>query len=91
MNLLIKQLGIIFFCFMFILLLQNIDDCKYKINRKTHYEKYKFPILISSFLGLLICYNHEYLFNNFNELINKNNIINDKIKVVTIETGMPPF
>lgn len=54
MNYIIKQGLIVISVFLIVLLYQNKDDKKYKKERTTFYDKYKFPILISSIIGLLL-------------------------------------
>lgn len=54
MNLILKQLIIITGAFLIILWYQNVDDKKHNITRTTIYEKYKFPILVSAIIGLII-------------------------------------
>jgi hypothetical protein len=54
MKLILKQLIIITSAFIIITWFQSIDDNKYKKIRNTFYDKYKFPILVSAIIGLLI-------------------------------------
>ena len=54
MNLILKQLIIIAGAFLVILWFQNVDDKKHNKTRETIYEKYKFPILVSAIIGLVI-------------------------------------
>lgn len=54
MNLFLKQFLVISFVFLIILLFQNLEDKKQNRVRKTIYEKYKLPLLISSITGLII-------------------------------------
>ena len=54
MNLILKQFLIIGVAFLIILLFQRQDDKKYKRERKSLYDEYKFPILVSSFIGLIL-------------------------------------
>lgn len=54
MNLILKQLIIIAGTFLVILWFQNVDDKKHNKTRETIYEKYKFPILVSAIIGLVI-------------------------------------
>ena len=54
MNLIIKQILLIGTTFLTILWIQNIDDKKYKKERKTIYDKYKFPLLVSAIVGLIL-------------------------------------
>jgi hypothetical protein len=69
MKLIIKQLGIIIGVFSITLWVQQMDDKKYNKNRIDFYDKYKFPLLMSAIIGLLI---------NVPELIMK---INTKLKL----------
>jgi hypothetical protein len=61
MNLILKQFLIIGATFLIILWFQYQDDKKHKRVRKTFYEQYKFPILVSSIIGLVL--NLPTLFN----------------------------
>ena len=54
MNLILKQILIIGATFLIILWFQNIDDKKSKRERLTLFDQYKFPILVSSIIGLLL-------------------------------------
>lgn len=54
MNHIIKQLLIVFITFLLILWFQKCDDKKNNKIRKTLYEKYKLPLLVSSIVGLLL-------------------------------------
>ena len=54
MNLILKQFLIIGTCFLIIQWFQNKDDLKNKKERKTLYEKYKFSLLVSSIIGLIL-------------------------------------
>lgn len=79
MNIFIKYFLIILFTFIFILWFQNIDDKKYNKNRISIYEKYKFPLLISSIIGLIInLYHNNCIKNDFKQnkikLFNPNNL-----------------
>jgi hypothetical protein len=54
MNHIIKQLLIVLITFLLILWFQRCDDKKNNKIRKTLYEKYKLPLLVSSIVGLLL-------------------------------------
>ena len=54
MNLLLKQVLIIGTIFTIILWFQQQDDKKTKRERKTFFDKYKLPLLVSSIIGLMI-------------------------------------
>ncbi len=54
MNLILKQILIISVCFIIILWFQNKEDIKNKKERKSFYDKYKFPVLVSSIIGLIL-------------------------------------
>jgi predicted permease len=54
MNLILKQFLIIGAIFLIILWFQYQDDKKNRRERKTFYDKYKFPLLVSSIIGLLL-------------------------------------
>lgn len=99
MDIRIKQLIIIILSFILTFWFQSMDDKKYKKNRLSFFDKYKFPIFVSAIVGLLL---------NLPELINcnpsKNFILNlfktPKINNVTqikdisdqqIYTDLPDF
>lgn len=54
MNLILKQFLIIGIAFFIILWFQHEDDKKHKRERKTFYDKYKFPLLVSSIIGFVL-------------------------------------
>ena len=54
MNHIIKQLLIVIITFLTITWFQKCDDKKNNKIRKTLYEKYKLPLLVSSIVGLLL-------------------------------------
>ena len=54
MNLILKQFLIIGAAFLIILWFQHQDDKKQKRERKSFYDKYKFPLLVSSIIGLVL-------------------------------------
>ena len=54
MNLILKQFLIIGSTFLIILWFQYQDDKKHKKKRKSFYDKYKFPLLVSSIIGLML-------------------------------------
>ena len=54
MNHIIKQLLIVIITFLIILWFQKCDDKRNNKIRKTLYEKYKLPLLVSSIVGLLL-------------------------------------
>jgi hypothetical protein len=51
-----KQFIVIAIIFFLIYWFQNIEDTKYKRNRLTIYEKYKYPIFVSALVGLVLSY-----------------------------------
>ena len=53
-NKLIKQILIIVFSFFLFYYIQYRDDKKYNIKRTTIFNKYKNPLLITSFVGLIL-------------------------------------
>ena len=79
MKLIIKQFGIIIGVFSITLWVQQMDDKKYNKNRIDFYDKYKFPLLMSAIIGLLI---------NVPELIIKMNT-NNEIPVSFINSIRP--
>ena len=80
MNLIVKQFCIIIGVFSITLWVQDMDDKKYNKTRTDFYDKYKFPLLISAIIGLLI---------NIPEIIMKNNEINNEIPVSFINSIRP--
>ena len=54
MKLIVKHTLIIISTFFIILWFQNKDDTKYNIKRVGNYDKYKFPVLVSAIIGLLM-------------------------------------
>ncbi len=79
MKLIIKQLGIIIGVFSITLWVQQMDDKKYNKTRIDFFDKYKFPLLMSAIIGLLI---------NVPELIMKMNT-NNEIPVSFINSIRP--
>ena len=71
-----KQIIIVIFIFLLITWYQNIEDNKYKKNRYTFYEKYKFPIFVSALVGLVLSYS-DYFCKN----ISIQNVSNHIIKI----------
>ena len=80
MNLIVKQFCIIIGVFSITLWVQDMDDKKYNKTRTDFYDKYKFPLLMSAIIGLLI---------NIPEIIMKNNEINNEIPVSFINSIRP--
>jgi len=54
MKLILKQFGIIIVVFSITLWVQQMDDKKYNKTRIDFFDKYKFPLLMSAIIGLLI-------------------------------------
>jgi len=54
MNNLIKQILLIIFSFLLWYFIQLIDDKKYKIKRKSIFEKYKNPLFVAALVGLIL-------------------------------------
>ncbi len=54
MNLILKQVLILGAIFTVILWFQHQDDKKTKRERKTFFDKYKLPLLVSSIIGLIM-------------------------------------
>jgi predicted permease len=92
MNIFIKYFLFIFFTFIFILWFQNNDDKKYNKNRISIYEKYKFPLLISSIVGLIInLYHNNCINNDFKFKENKIKLFNPNTLHQQIYIEMPNF
>jgi hypothetical protein len=53
---LMNQVIVIAIIFFLIYWFQNIEDTKYKKNRITFYEKYKYPVFVSALVGLVFSY-----------------------------------
>ena len=49
-----KEIIIVLLSFISILWFQNIEDYKYKKNRYTLYDKYKYPIFVSAIIALIL-------------------------------------
>jgi formate hydrogenlyase subunit 3/multisubunit Na+/H+ antiporter MnhD subunit len=54
MKLIVKHALIVTSTFFIILWFQNKDDVKYNVKRIGNYDKYKFPVLVSAIIGLLM-------------------------------------
>ena len=102
MTLILKQLLIILSTFLIITWFQNIDDKKFNKTRNTFYDKYKFPILISAIIGLIInlpelLLTKELCQENITEisiLTPNKQVIEKPTKIITeqqIYTGLPDF
>ena len=88
MNHIIKQLLIVLITFLLILWFQKCDDKKNNKIRKTLYEKYKLPLLVSSIVGLLLQANirkKKFIAWDSTELY-----INSPISIDMIDTIGPP-
>ena len=79
MNFVIKQILIISTVFLIIFWFQNIEDKKYNKARKTVYEKYKFPVLVSAIVGLLLHLDINKMFSNCVKPTNEIIIVSSKI------------
>ena len=77
MNLIIKQIIVVIITFLIILWFQNSDDKKNNRYRKSFYDKYKLPLLVSTTIGLIL--NLPLLFNtkecDIHNVVKKVNII----------------
>lgn len=82
MKLIIKQIIVVIITFLIILFFQNSDDKKHNKDRKSLYDKYKLPLLVSTIIGLIL--NLPLLFNN--ELETEKIIKNTLILKPIIET-----
>jgi hypothetical protein len=82
MNFILKQLLIITCIFLIITWFQNIDDKKYNKIRNTFYDKYKFPILVSAIIGLII---------NLSDIILTNELCNNNEENITEITFITPI
>lgn len=80
MKLILKQFGIIIAVFSITLWVQQMDDKKYNKTRIDFFDKYKFPLLMSAIVGLLI---------NVPELIMKMNTNDNLIPVSFINSIRP--
>jgi hypothetical protein len=99
MNLLLKQFLIIIGVFLIIYWFQYQDDKKTKRIRLTFYEKYKFPLLISSIIGLLLTMLNKIevsettliVASSNNSCVQENPIINKQISDQEVFTDLPDF
>ena len=55
-----KEIIIVILIFCVILWFQSTEDNKYNKIRKTTYEKYKYPIFVSSIVGLILSYSNYF-------------------------------
>jgi hypothetical protein len=88
MNHIIKQLLIVLITFLLILWFQKCDDKKNNKIRKTLYEKYKLPLLVSSIVGLLLQANirkKKFISWDSTELY-----VNSPLSIEMIDTIGPP-
>ena len=92
MNLLLKQVLIIGTIFTIILWFQEQDDKKTKRERKTFFDKYKLPLLVSSIIGLMI--NMQSVLNlsgESQETLTEVTIITPIRNCNRLNTGAKPF
>jgi hypothetical protein len=82
MNIILKQLLIIICTFLIVIWFQNIDDKKYNKIRNTYYDKYKFPILVSAIIGLII---------NLSDIFSIKELCNDNVENITEITFITPI
>ena len=73
-----KEIIIVILIFCVILWFQSTEDNKYNKIRKTTYEKYKYPIFVSSIVGLILSYSNYFCQMNSNNSLRE--IIPKKIK-----------
>ena len=62
------QILIIILSFIIILWFQKYDDKKYNKKRLTFYDKYKFPLLVSSIIGLILTFQNNVKLNNAKQI-----------------------
>lgn len=62
MNLIIKQILIVFSVFLIILWFQHLDDKRNKKQRTTYYQKFKLPLFVAAITGLILSL-YEYISN----------------------------
>ena len=99
MNLLLKQFLIIIGVFLIIYWFQYQDDKKTKRIRLTFYEKYKFPLLISSIIGLLLTMLNKIevsettliVASSNNSCVQESPLINKQISDQEVFTDLPDF
>jgi hypothetical protein len=107
MKLILKQFLIIGSIFLIILWFQNVDDKKHNRIRKTFYDIYKFPLLVSSIIGFILniptligfnCENNQNKYDSLaksfihtNSLNNKLSWFNKDISEQQIYTDLPDF
>ena len=96
MKLIIKQIIVMIITFLIIIWFQNNDDNKQNKVRDTIYDKYKFPLLVTTIIGLI------FNFSSFFKIdcLNVNNIeielpiqtnLKDIINKLQILTELPDF
>ena len=78
-----RQIIIVIITFILILWFQSIEDYKYKKIRHTIYDKYKYPLFISSIVALILS-SYEYL-NITESITNNNNNITEIIPIQKIK------
>jgi len=83
-----KEIIIVILTFFIILWFQSTEDNKYNKKRDTTYEKYKYPIFVSSIVGLILSYSSYFCeiksINSIQEIIPKkikSNILEQQIYI----------
>ena len=77
-----KEIIIVLLSFILILWFQNIEDYKYKKNRYTLYEKYKYPIFVSAIIALILSSCSFFTINTENIILPKSLPIIEKIQSI---------
>jgi len=88
MKLIIKKIIVVVISFFIISWLQSKDDKRNNKIRKTYYEKFKFPLLVSSMIGFLLTMN-EFFSNNITE-VTIVTPVESCIDVETVQEIKPP-
>jgi len=104
MKLVIKQIIVMIIVFIIILWFQNNDDKKHNRTRLTLFDKYKLPLLVSTIIGLILCFPlffklqecpPEKIITDINILTPINEVkssnLKDIINNLQISTDMPDF
>jgi hypothetical protein len=87
MNLYLKQFLIIGLTFLLILWFQDCDDKKTKKERKTFFDMYKLPALVSAVLGLILNFNE--IFSNNETIVEENIVVIKPINNNKMNTNKP--
>lgn len=96
MKLIIKQIIVMIITFLIILWFQNNDDNKQNKVRDTIYDKYKFPLLVTTIIGLIFNFSSFFktdclIDNNIEIELPIQTNLKDNINKLQISTDLPDF